>query len=96
MIKSFKEKSLEHFFITGKRYKLIPATIEKPLRRKLDILAAASEERDLFTPTSNYYKRLSGTLAGWSSMRVSIQWRLMFQWSDGAASNIYLDPHSGT
>jgi proteic killer suppression protein len=36
---------------------------------------------------------LSCLLEGWSSIRVNIQWRLIFQWLDGAAHNIYLYPH---
>ncbi|MGP2471638.1 type II toxin-antitoxin system RelE/ParE family toxin [Yersinia sp. 2540 StPb PI] len=44
----------------------------------------------------NYYKRFSGQFDGWSSMRVNIQWRLMFQWNDGYAESIYLDPHQDT
>ncbi|EKJ3152443.1 type II toxin-antitoxin system RelE/ParE family toxin, partial [Escherichia coli] len=40
-----------------------------------------------------HYERLQGNLAGWSSIRVSIQWRLIFRWRDGHAYDIYLDPH---
>ncbi|WP_118987115.1 type II toxin-antitoxin system RelE/ParE family toxin [Photorhabdus sp. CRCIA-P01] len=44
-------------------------------------------------PRSNNYERLSGNLDGCSSIRVSIQWRLIFRWRDGHAYDLYLDPH---
>ena len=96
MIKSFKEGelgSLAQYYLCGKRSKDIPVTIESALKRKLDIIDSATTERSLFSPPGNNYERLSGLLEGWSSIRVNIQWRLIFQWLDGAAHNIYLYPH---
>ncbi|WP_340613285.1 type II toxin-antitoxin system RelE/ParE family toxin [Xenorhabdus thailandensis] len=96
MIKSFKEGpsgSLAQFYLDGKRSKAIPVTIESSLKRKLDIIESATTERSLFSPQGNNYERLSGSLEGWSSIRVNIQWRIIFQWRDGAAYDIYLDPH---
>ncbi|MBD2786375.1 type II toxin-antitoxin system RelE/ParE family toxin [Xenorhabdus sp. DI] len=66
---------------------VIPAQIEKLLLRKLDILEAASTEKSLFSPPGNNYERLEGNSKGWSSIRVSIQWR------GGTAYDVYLDPH---
>lgn len=62
MIKSFRDRYLEQFYLEGKRSRLIPGVLERQLARKLDILAAAQQERDLHHPTGNYYKRLSGPL----------------------------------
>lgn len=97
MISSFRggeESDLSQFYKRGIRSADIPALIEKPLRRKLSLIEAASEERDLFNPPSNNYERLSTNLAGWSSIRVNIKWRLIFRWRDGKAHDIYLDPHT--
>lgn len=96
MIGSFKDGEngeLATFYAHGTRSAQIPAIIEKQLRRKLSLLAAASSEKSLFSPPSNNYERLQGKLTGWSSIRVSIQWRLIFRWRDGCAYDIYLDPH---
>ncbi|EBS5600548.1 toxin [Salmonella bongori] len=96
MIETFKDGetgTLCRFYRNGERSKVIPAQIEKPLLRKLDILEAASTEKSLFSPPGNNYERLEGNLKGWSSIRVSIQWRLIFRWRDGAAYDVYLDPH---
>ena len=96
MISSFRDGFLAQFYREGRRDRLIPSTIERQLARKLDMLAAAQKECDLHNPTGNYYKRLSGPFQGWSSMRVNLQWRLMFQWRHDAAEQIYLDPHQDT
>ncbi len=96
MIGSFKDgqnDELATFYVHGTRSAQISAIIEKPLRRKLSVLAAANSEKSLFSPPNNNYERLQGNLAGWSSIRVSIQWRLIFRWRNGHAHNIYLDPH---
>lgn len=96
MIGSFKDGQngeLATFYVSGTRSAQIPAIIEKPLRRKLSLLAAASSEKSLFSPPGNNYERLQGKLTGWSSIQVSIQWRLIFHWCDGCAYDIYLDPH---
>ncbi|HBC6893446.1 TPA: type II toxin-antitoxin system RelE/ParE family toxin, partial [Escherichia coli] len=85
MIGSFKDgqSELALFYFNGTRSAQIPAIIEKPLRRKLSIIEAASSEKSLFAPPGNNYERLQGNLAGWSSIRVNIQWRLIFRWRDG-------------
>lgn len=96
MIGSFREGkagALAQFYFNNVRGGSIPATIGSPLRRKLSVIDAASSEKSLFAPRSNNYERLQGNLEGWSSIRVSIQWRLIFQWRDGHAFNLYLDPH---
>ena len=97
MIGSFKDGddgALAALYYHGKRSSSIPSTIVSALQRKLDLLEAAETERSLFKPPSNNYERLSGNLEGWSSIRVNIQWRLIFQWRDGKAYDVYLDPHT--
>ncbi|KER04332.1 type II toxin-antitoxin system RelE/ParE family toxin [Photorhabdus temperata] len=96
MIGSFKDGengSLCRFYLYNKRSREFPTSIEGQLRRKLSMLEAASTERSLFQPRSNNYERLASNLEGWSSIRVNIQWRLIFRWRDGAAYDVYLDPH---
>lgn len=96
MIGSFRDgddSSLAVFYLDNLRSRDIPASIENPLRRKLSLIEAATTEKSLFAPRSNNYERLAGNLKGWSSIRVSIQWRLIFRWREGHAYDLYLDPH---
>ena len=81
------------FYFDNVRNRDIPTSIENPLRRKLSIIEAATTEKSLFAPRSSNYERLAGNLKGWSSIRVSIQWRLIFRWREGHAYELYLDPH---
>ena len=51
-------------------------------------------ERDLRAPPGNRFEHLRGKLKDWRSIRVNRQYRLIFQWEAGAASKVYLDPHT--
>lgn len=96
MIENFRDgetSALCRFYRYNERCATIPGNIESQLRRKLSMLAAARTEKSLFQPPGNHYERLSGHLEGWSSIRVNIQWRIIFRWRDGAAYDIYLVPH---
>lgn len=94
VIKSFKDSWLDDYYFGGKRCSSIPATIEGALRRKLDIIHAASGEQDLRIPPGNRFEHLGGKLVGWCSIRVNKQYRLIFQWNAGEATEVYLDPHT--
>lgn len=47
-------------------------------------------------PPGNHFEKLRANLAGFHSIRVNKQWRLIFQWDRrrGEASDVYLDDHS--
>ncbi|GEP02923.1 type II toxin-antitoxin system RelE/ParE family toxin [Methylobacterium oxalidis] len=48
--------------------------------RKLDMLDAADEFRDLRSPPGNRLGKLSGDRDGQWSIRINDQWRLCFRW----------------
>jgi proteic killer suppression protein len=45
---------------------------------------------DMRIPLSNRLETLSGDLARYWSVRVNQQWRLVFQWEDGNASEVQI------
>lgn len=94
MIVSFRDAWLEAFFKDDKRSSRIPPDLESRLFRKLQMLDDATTDADLRVPPSNHFEKLRGKLDGWCSIRVNQQWRLIFRWSDGEASHVYLDDHS--
>ncbi|EWH03583.1 type II toxin-antitoxin system RelE/ParE family toxin [Halomonas sp. BC04] len=94
MIVSFRDAWLENFFVEGTAHKGIPNTIESALASKLDIIDAAVDESDLHVPPGNRFERLQGKLEGKCSIRVNMQYRLIFEWDGDKAHNIYLDPHT--
>jgi toxin HigB-1 len=94
MIESWRDLWLHEYFEKDAHSKKIPADLRDRLFRKLQLLDDATMDADLRVPPSNHFEKLSGKLEGWHSIRVNNQWRLIFQWSEGKATGVYLDDHS--
>jgi toxin HigB-1 len=96
MILSFRDAWLRDFFVEDVRSKNIPSDLESRLFRKIQMMDDAMTDRDLRVPPSNHFEKLRGKLGGFHSIRVSKQWRLVFQWDGdrGEATGVYLDDHS--
>ena len=96
MIVSFRDAWLRAFFVEDVRSRNIPSDLEERLFRKLQMIDDAMTDQDLRVPPSNHFEKLRGNLAGFHSIRVNRQWRLIFRWDSrqGEASEIYLDDHS--
>jgi toxin HigB-1 len=96
MIESFRDEWLRRFFVDGTVAKRISADLEQRVFRKLQLMDDASTDTDFRVPPSNHFEKLSGNLAGWHSIRVNQQWRLIFRFDadGGKASDVYLDNHS--
>ena len=96
MILSFRDDWLRAFFVEDERSPRIPSDVESRLFRKLQMIDDAQTDRDMRSPPSNHFEKLRGNLAGFHSIRVNNQWRLVFRWNGGRgeATDIYLDDHS--
>ncbi len=96
MIISFRDGWLRDFFVEDVKSKKIPSDIESRLFRKIQMIDDAMTDEDLRVPPSNHFEKLHGNLAGFHSIRVNKQWRLVFQWDGrrGEATAVYLDDHS--
>lgn len=90
----FKDKWLEDFYFEDRRHRKIPASLHTTLYRKLQMLDMAKKIMDLRSPPGNQLESLSGNLAGWYSIRVNKQYRIIFQWHEGHALQARLDPHT--
>ena len=66
----------------------IPPVVWKVARRKLDMLNAAHALQDVAVPPGNRLEALRGTLAGFHSIRINDQFRIVFQWKDGNAHDV--------
>jgi proteic killer suppression protein len=64
--------------------------VRKAARRKLDLVGAAVEIRDLAVPRGNRLEQLHGDLAGFYSIRVNDQYRIIFKFQAGNASHVQL------
>jgi proteic killer suppression protein len=70
-------------FAAGKRVKAFSG-IERPARLKLDRLEAANSLWDLAALPGNRFEKLAGNRKGQHSIRINDQWRICFDWPDGA------------
>jgi proteic killer suppression protein len=82
VIVSYRDKRSGDF-ASGKRVKSL-AAIERAARLKLDRLDAAVTIGDLAALPGNRFEILLGDRKGQYSIRVNDQWRLCFQWLEGA------------
>jgi len=87
MITSFGSKETEKVW-NGDRVKHLPEEIQQIGRRKLRMLNNSQHLIDLRVPPSNNLEKLSGKLSNYYSIRINDQWRIIFQWDDGNASEV--------
>lgn len=61
--------------------RLIPHTIHRVARRKIKQLLNATRLNDLKSPPKNKLEAMTKELAGYHSIRINDQWRLVFNWT---------------
>ncbi len=90
MIVSFGNRATEDLFhgIDSKASRTIPRSVQPTAIRKLDLLNAAYDLRDLRVPPGNRLETLKGKLDGFHSIRINDQYRLIFRWKDGNAHRV--------
>ena len=89
MIRSFKSKETEKVW-NGERSSKLPLEVQKVGRRKLRMLNNSIDINDLRIPPSNRLEKLSGNFAGFYSIRINDQWRIIFKWSQGHSSEVQI------
>lgn len=67
-----------------------PPDIRRVARRKLLYLHDAADLRDLRVPPGNRLESLRGELAGFHSIRINDQWRVVFKWQGGSAFDVQI------
>jgi len=87
MIIGFSSKDTEKIW-HGERVGKLPIEIQTIGRRKLRMLNNSHNLADLQIPPSNRLEKLSGNMKGLYSIRINDQWRVVFKWSEGNASEI--------
>ena len=87
MIKSFADKRTAALF-AGYVVKALPNQIQNRVRGKLLAIDAAKQLDDLRLPPGNRLEALHGDRRGQQSIRINDQWRICFEWREGAAWNV--------
>ena len=92
MIISFEDTATEDIYngLRSKKAMVIPQAIWPVAHRKLDMIHAAHELRDLKVPPGNKLEALKGSYRGFHSIRVNDQFRIVFKWADGSAADLQI------
>lgn len=86
MIKTFSNKDTEKIS-QGNRVKAW-VNVERQIQRKLALLKAATDLKDLTNPPGNRLEALKGDRDGQYSIRINDQYRICFKWKDGDAYDV--------
>lgn len=89
MIKLFGNKETEKIYsgVVSKKY---PPEIQQIARRKLKMMHASQNLKDLRIPPANRLEKLKGNLSSYHSIRVNQQWRIIFIWYENDALDVHL------
>jgi len=97
MITSIANKTTQDIYdgISSKKDRKIPEFLHNKARRLMDQLETAAELKDMKIPPGNNFEPLSGDLAGFFSVRINKQWRVIFKWDDQQknAFDVYIDDY---
>ncbi|HMV34595.1 MAG TPA: type II toxin-antitoxin system RelE/ParE family toxin, partial [Turneriella sp.] len=82
MIGSFADEGTEDIYhgVRSKKAAKVPANIVSVALRKLDMINSATRLEDLRVPPNNRLEKLAGNLAGFYSIRINDQFRVIFRW----------------
>ena len=92
MIVTFGNRATSDLFhgISTSRVRRLPTQIIDSALYKLDILNSAHALKDLQSPPGNRLEALRGDYAGFHSIRINDQWRIIFQWQDGNVHDVQI------
>ncbi len=89
MIASFGDKETEKIFnLTFSRE--ITTEIQERAYHKLVAIHEAISLENLRQPPSNHLELLKGKLAGFHSIRINKQWRIVFRWAGQDAHHVQI------
>jgi proteic killer suppression protein len=81
-IRGFAGPKVELFFREGRLPRAAGwVAVARVVARKLDMLDYAVALSDLASPPGNRLETLRGDLAGFHSVRINDQWRIVFRWT---------------
>ena len=86
MIVNFKCSDTQTLFSAGKTKRW--SAIKNVAERKLLLLDNATMLEDLKAPLGNRLEALRGDREGQHSIRINVQWRLCFTWTDQGAIDV--------
>jgi len=86
MIVSFGDDDTEELFKEESNRRF--SQIARVALRKLIAVDAAEQVLDLSVPPGNRLEPLKGCAAGWHSIRINDQWRIIFRWTPQGPADV--------
>ncbi|MCU7934545.1 MAG: type II toxin-antitoxin system RelE/ParE family toxin [Candidatus Thiodiazotropha sp. (ex Dulcina madagascariensis)] len=92
MIVSFGNRATSDLFhgVSSSRARRLPNQLKELAIYKLDVINAAQSLKDLKSPPGNRLEALKGDLAGFHSIRINNQWRIVFKWQNSSAHDVQI------
>ena len=90
MLRTIADKTTQDVYdgINSRYARKLPKELHGKARRLLDQLNAAPSVEFLRIPPSNRLEKLKGDLAGYWSLRINDQWRIIFRWEGSEAFDV--------
>jgi len=90
MIRNIKGSAARDIYngVDGRRARSVPQALHAKARRLMDQINAAATIEMLAVPPGNHLEKLRGDLAGYWSIRINRQWRIIFKWHDNTAIDV--------
>ena len=89
MIISFGSKETRKIY-DGYTVKNLPVDIQNIARRKLKMIHNSQDITDLRLPPSNRLEKLKGKASDFHSIRINLQWRIIFIWENDNAFEVQI------
>jgi proteic killer suppression protein len=90
MLKSLADKATQDIYdgINSRQARKLPRELHSKARRLMDQINAAPTLDMLRIPPSNRLENLKGDWAGFWSLRINDQWRIVFRWQGQDALDV--------
>ena len=90
MIESIKGKTTQDIFdgLSSKAARKVPSELHERARDLLDAINSIARVEDLKSPPSNRLHKLKGNFKDFWSVSINDQWRIIFKWKNGNATEV--------
>jgi proteic killer suppression protein len=90
MIINFKSKISQDIYDgkNSRHARLVSSELHGKIVRIFDQINAATKIETLRVPPGNRLEKLTGNLQEYWSIRINKQWRVIFKWNNGDASDV--------
>jgi len=92
MINDIQNQATDDIFcgVNSKVSRTIPRELHRKAKLLLDLLDAAVYVQDMASPPGNRLHKLSGDLEGFWSVSINAQYRIIFQFTEGMATQVLI------